>query len=69
MNLHNNDRKLLKDLNELRRYCKFGHSVCIGSKRRKIICSYCGSWIYKNDKDEFKDKLMMKIERRKLDGI
>lgn len=43
-------------LSELNVKCKnCGHTVF--PTRDRIICSYCGNWVYKNDKIEFKYKL------------
>lgn len=43
-----------------RRYCKnCGHSVIIPktSKANKVICTWCGYYIFKNDFEEFKEKI------------
>ena len=42
-----------------RRYCKHcGHSVIIPktSKANKVICTWCGYYIFKNDFEEFKKR-------------
>ena len=42
-------------LSKLNVKCKnCGHTVF--PARDRIICSYCGSWVYKSDKIEFKYK-------------
>lgn len=48
-----------------KRYCKCGHSIIFtpSSKTNKTICSWCGHWIYKNDFEEFKDKLNKNIKK------
>ena len=38
-----------------------GHSVL--PVRERIMCNYCGHWIYKNDKIEFKYKMQEKIKK------
>ena len=43
-----------------RRYCKHcGHSVIIPktSKANKVICTWCGNYIYKNNFEEFKENI------------
>ena len=35
---------------------KCGHTILM-SKVDRTICSYCGHWVYKNSKTEFKYKL------------
>lgn len=62
MKLRSDDKKLLQDIDGLKRTCKCGHTVYIENNRRRVLCGWCGNWIYKNDRDEFKDKLMMKIK-------
>ena len=39
--------------------CKCGHSVLLIKTYRKdkVICTYCGRYVYRTDYDEFKDKL------------
>lgn len=36
--------------------CKCGHSITF-SKSKKVVCWWCGEYVYKNEQDEFKDKL------------
>nr|DAE91238.1 MAG TPA: alpha-aminoadipate carrier protein [Caudoviricetes sp.] len=40
--------------------CRCGHSVVIYpfEKRIKKLCSWCGEYVYINEREEFKDKLM-----------
>lgn len=56
--------KLLNELAKYKRYCKCGHSMIITptAKHNKIMCTYCGAWIYKNNFEEFKDKLKKKLK-------
>ena len=43
--------------------CKIcGHSVLLGRKDRKI-CSWCGNYIYKDDRTEFEYRLKEKVAR------
>lgn len=43
-----------------KRYCYCGHSVVLpdNSKANKVLCTHCGRYIYKNKKEEFKDRLL-----------
>lgn len=38
--------------------CKCGHSIFLTNKYERIICDWCGRWVYKNKKVEFKYKLL-----------
>ena len=59
------DVLLTQELAKYRKYCKCGHSVIIpdGTDVGKVLCTYCGHYIYKNDKEKFKDKI-----RRVING-
>ena len=36
--------------------CKCGHTMIIIHKD-KIPCSYCGNYVYRSERDKFKDKM------------
>lgn len=62
-------RKIDSELTSFKKYCKCGHSMVIvpTSKKNKVMCTWCGAWIYKNKLEEFKDKMTISIikEERK----
>lgn len=37
--------------------CDCGHSITITNKHKRLICSWCGNYVYLHKKDEFKNKL------------
>lgn len=45
--------------------CKCGHRIVITNKTKKAICSHCYRTVYKNPRDEFKDRLGVKLYGRK----
>lgn len=55
----NTDDKMMKLREKYRIYCKCGHSIVIFPFERKTkkICSWCGHYVYLNEKIEFKDRL------------
>lgn len=62
------NKKDIEDMKRLGKYfdeykkCKFcGHSQLV--PRNKVICKWCGHYIYKNDFEEFMDK--MKTAKKK----
>jgi hypothetical protein len=67
MRLENNyktkeeDSKLFEELSKHRYKCKCGHVVII-TKQNKTLCTYCGKWVFKNDAEEFKYRLMEKMK-------
>ena len=58
--MREHELKLLK----LNVKCNCGHIVNFNSNKNKIICSWCGNYVYKNKKVEFIEKL--KKEMRKI---
>lgn len=65
----NNEKKYLtyKEIEDcskaFRVKCKCGHSVMITNKYKRLICSWCGKYVYLNKKDEFKNKLGRLIKK------
>lgn len=58
-----NSKEIIKKSDEIAKYkhmCRCGHSVVIYpfEKRIKKLCSWCGEYVYINEREEFKDKLM-----------
>lgn len=45
--------------------CGCGHSVIIPPNLDKIICSYCGKYIFKNKKKEFEYRLKESMNKNK----
>lgn len=44
--------------------CKCGHIVVMASADR-MMCNWCGSWIYRTPEIEFRYKLMKKLKENK----
>ena len=58
-------KKYFDALQENTYTCKCGHRIVITNKTKKAICSYCYRTVYKNPRDEFKDRLGVKLYGRK----
>lgn len=43
--------------------CKCGHSVIVVPTLPKKMCTWCGNWVFRNKKEEFKYRLMEKIHK------
>lgn len=37
--------------------CSCGHSVVIYPNKKKYLCTWCNHYVYRDKKDEFKDKV------------
>lgn len=46
-----------EEYDKVKYLCKCGHKTVIPAWVNKQICSWCGHYVYKNKKDEFKDRL------------
>lgn len=53
-----------KELQNYIHKCKCGHSVLIRAYEVKSICNWCGRSVYRNEKEEFKDRLGVKLYGR-----
>ena len=54
------NKKYKRFANEVAKHkyqCKCGHKVFIDFKEEKRICDWCGRYVYKDKKIEFKERL------------
>ena len=58
-----NIQKIMDAQQKLKVTCKCGHRVLIPKFLKKRICNWCGHWVYKNRKEEFKDRLLREIRK------
>lgn len=50
--------KLATERTESKIYCKHcGHGVLIPKKKTKVICSWCGNYVFENAREEFKYRI------------
>lgn len=47
------DSRYFAERSKFKRKCKCGHSTSISPTKEKVICSWCGSYIFANKRDEF----------------
>lgn len=58
------DKKLYESASRGRIYCQnCGHSLIIG-KQDKVICDWCGHYVFKDKKAEFKYRLKEQLLRK-----
>ncbi len=57
--------KLRSIMSYHRTLCKCGHSVLIPPELDKIICTWCGNYIFKDKKEEFKYRLKEEMLKNK----
>lgn len=49
--------------NERKQTCECGHRTAVSKKANRVVCSWCGRFLYFDERAKFKDKVLM--ERRK----
>lgn len=57
--------KYTKELQNHMYKCKCGHSVLIRKYEKYSICNWCDRKVYRNQREEFKDRLETKLYGRK----
>ena len=57
INTFSDDINYFKRIAKSKRVCKNCGHTAYNFKEDRIICSYCGKWIYKNDKIEFRYRM------------
>lgn len=63
------EEEMSRYLNEIAKNsypCSCGHKVLMNYKQNKKLCSWCGRYVYKNKRDEFREKLEEKIKSERL---
>ena len=45
--------------------CKCGYSMLIPVYVDKLVCKWCGNYVYRDKKDQFKDKLLSQLREVK----
>lgn len=57
----NYQKKLDKVYEDNRFYCLCGHSVAILPNEKRVLCTHCGHWVYRDKKEMFKERLRGKL--------
>lgn len=55
--------KMSDELDKVKYKCKCGRRSVIHYNEEKTICSWCGRYVFKNKKDEFKYRIKEKMNR------
>ena len=58
MRKHNTSRKYIEEISKYKIKCPYCGHVMILIKQKNVICQWCGHKVYKDKKDEFKDKYL-----------
>lgn len=44
-------------------YCKCGKTVEFWSEERKVICTWCGNYVFRTSKDEFDFRIKERLKK------
>lgn len=55
-------KRMSENLQSITHTCNCGHRVTIYHPKEKEICTYCGSYVFKNKKVEFKYRMKEKLK-------
>lgn len=64
-NRYNNDTKRLECYLQNTIKCSCGHSVFIPTNLDRLLCTWCGHWVYRNDKIKFKYEFKKALSKNK----
>ena len=60
-----NPRKYASILNKNRIKCSCGHSNVIPAKMDKVLCTWCGNYVFRDKKAEFEYRMNEEMRRNK----
>lgn len=47
------DDKFFTERSKFKRKCKCGHTIPMSPNVKKLLCNWCGRYVFRDDKDEF----------------
>lgn len=65
----NDEKKISNVLAEYKVKCKCGHSIVMTNNITKTLCTWCNHYVYKNAKEEFKDKMRIAILKQNKSAL
>ena len=60
--LENPDKYIEKSVNN-RVKCKCGKSIEFWTNNRKVVCQWCGNYVFKTKKDEFEYRMKERLRK------
>ena len=67
METYKDVEKYASFISKNRRICKCGHRVLVTKFHDRVICKWCGRYVYLDEKTEFKYKTKETINKKKLE--
>ena len=60
--MNKEDTRFFEERTRNRIKCKCGHSTTMKPTTKKKLCTWCGNYIYREAKEEFKNTLLRKLK-------
>lgn len=57
-------KRMADEYDKVKYKCKCGHRVVIKHNQTKAMCSWCGSYVFKDNQEEFKYRISEQIKKR-----
>lgn len=64
--MFNHDKKIFKEIEQNKYYCKCSHSVVITPKQERAFCTHCKRWVYKDSEKQKEYDLKVEQEEKRL---
>lgn len=56
---------LTEEYDKVKITCSCGHRVIVPMRTDKVVCAWCGHYVYRDKQLEFKERLLGQMKRRK----
>ena len=56
-------KRMTEEYDKVKYMCKCGHKVVISHNKTKSLCDWCGNYVFKDKKDEFKYRVKERIKK------
>lgn len=60
------DDRRFEEYSKGRVVCSCGHTMFLPNKVDRLICTWCGCWVYKNEQIKFRYQLEQTMKKKKL---
>lgn len=59
------EERLARVITDNKVECVCGHMVFVPQYAKRVLCTWCNRFVYKDKKEEFKDKIQSELRRNK----
>lgn len=58
-------KRMTEEYDKVKYKCRCGRRVVISNNQDKQLCDWCGHWVFKDKKDEFKYRMKERMQNGK----